>query len=94
MREWKRTHACVDCSEREQVPVFYPWYVMDFDHLPGTKRITLGHSPEVRRLNLEELLQEMAKCDLVCANCHREREYRRRHHGHQSQTQGSLSRSA
>lgn len=75
--EWKMTHPCVDCSDRAGQPVFWPPHIMDFDHAPGTKRITLGHDPECRRLSEAELRQEMSKCDLVCANCHREREHAR-----------------
>jgi predicted HNH restriction endonuclease len=51
---------------------------MDFDHEPGTKRITIGHEKEARALSEEELRWEIAKCELVCANCHREREHQRR----------------
>jgi hypothetical protein len=31
-----------------------------------------------RRTSKETLDRELAKCDLVCANCHRERTYQRR----------------
>jgi hypothetical protein len=76
---YKATHPCVDCSDREGRPVFYPVWMVDFDHDPerGAKRITIGHDPEVRRMSEEELLQEISKCEIVCANCHREREYQR-----------------
>jgi hypothetical protein len=60
---------CADCGER------YPPYVMDFDHVRGVKKDI------VSRLvggSTEALLEEIAKCDVVCANCHRERTYGRR----------------
>ena len=50
----------------------YPYYVMDLDHRdPSTKLyapaklITLG--------SMKKAIEEVAKCDVVCANCHRER---------------------
>ncbi len=30
------------------------------------------------RVDTENLLAEVSKCDIVCANCHRERTFRRR----------------
>jgi len=61
---------CSDCK------VQYPWYVMDFDHRPGeTKEFTIGQSPNIA---WDRILKEVAKCDVVCSNCHRERTYQRR----------------
>ena len=85
IRDWKSTHPCVDCSERESRPVFWPYYVMEFDHtVPAEKRYTLGKNRLVRGLSEQELRREMAMCDLLCSNCHREREHRRRQHGRKS----------
>lgn len=51
--------------------VHYPSYVMDFDHRdPSTKKGGVGKFVSVGWKSLKE---EIAKCDLVCANCHRER---------------------
>ena len=58
---------CQDCGER------YPPYVMDFDHRdPTTKaaKVSSMHHTSVKRL-----VAEIAKCDVVCANCHRERSW-------------------
>ena len=71
---WKlaelRDRPCIDCSGR-----FLP-FVMEFDHRDPTAKsfeITrmLGHS------GIERILAEVAKCDIVCANCHRDRTFRR-----------------
>jgi len=56
---------CVDCGGR-----FHP-VSMDFDHRQGEEKVRgvsamVGQSPET-------ILLEIAKCDLVCANCHRVR---------------------
>lgn len=57
---------CDDCGER------YPHYVMDFDHRdPLQKLFNIGSLS--RMTSVAKLLAEIAKCDVVCANCHRER---------------------
>ena len=62
---------CLDCG------VVYPHYVMDFDHRDGATK-----KSDVSRLArdgmLEAMLEEIGKCDLVCANCHRIRTHERR----------------
>lgn len=60
-----KSNPCTDCK------VTYPWYVMEFDHCRGIK---LRHISLTRSFASDkELLDEVAKCDLVCANCHRQR---------------------
>jgi hypothetical protein len=54
----------------------FPPECMDFDHRPGEKKL-FGIGQGLRR-KLEALLAEIAKCDLVCANCHRIRTHRLR----------------
>lgn len=47
---------------------------MDFDHVRGSK---VGNVSEMLgSTSLADLLMEIAKCDVVCANCHRLRTYR------------------
>jgi hypothetical protein len=49
----------------------YPSYVMDFDHRdPTTKLFAIGAAYSVAEKRLRD---EISKCDVVCANCHRER---------------------
>jgi hypothetical protein len=61
---------CADCGRR-----FHP-AAMHFDHRPGEdKKFEIGFG--VRRYSRKRLLTEIAKCDLVCANCHAVRTYRR-----------------
>jgi hypothetical protein len=51
---------------------------MDFDHRePSTKSFYIG-SGRASLKSREALLEEVAKCDVVCANCHRLRS-RRQH---------------
>jgi hypothetical protein len=50
---------------------------MQWDHLPGTeKHADLGWL--VRTDNKRRVLAEIAKCELVCANCHALRTFLRR----------------
>lgn len=67
-----KDRPCLDCRVR------YPHYVMDFDHREGeTKDFDIARA--VRKCVSERvLMKEVAKCDLVCSNCHRERTHRRR----------------
>jgi hypothetical protein len=80
-----KTGPCADCH------VQYPMHVMQLDHRPGSGKLfgcgapLWGHpSPglavAVAALGSKRaaLLAEIAKCDLVCANCHADRTYRRR----------------
>jgi hypothetical protein len=55
--------------------VKYPPYIMDFDHVRGTKKFSISLAPR-RCLSIERLLEEVEKCDVVCSNCHRERTFK------------------
>lgn len=59
---------CFDCGGR-----FHP-DVMDFDHVRGSKTDNISNMVSRSR---EALETELAKCQLVCANCHRLRTNRR-----------------
>lgn len=67
---WSKKDApCVDCGNK-----FHP-FCMDYDHVRGVKR-----QKGVGTLTLCSLAtidEEIAKCDLVCANCHRLRTHKR-----------------
>jgi len=68
MREAKAV-PCADCGQQ------FHHSAMDFDHVRGVKRNC------VARLNvsMNNFLAEIAKCEVVCANCHRIRAWRRKH---------------
>jgi formate-dependent nitrite reductase cytochrome c552 subunit len=69
--EQLRDVACVDCGLR------FPSYVMQFDHRDSSeKKYTVTRM--IGRAGRAKILEEAAKCDIVCANCHRERTFRRR----------------
>ena len=64
-KHWAR---CTDCY------VKYPYWVNQYDHVRGTKVRHISRSHFFGRL---KMLEEMTKCDIVCANCHAERTHRR-----------------
>jgi hypothetical protein len=64
----QKDKPCMDCKMK------YPYYVMQFDHRdPKHKKFTIGSDS---RTALQPLLDEIAKCDVVCANCHAERTHK------------------
>lgn len=65
-----KDRPCADCSIR------YPWYVMDFDHVRGKKVSDISRMV-ARRATLAAVKAEVAKCEVVCSNCHRARTYER-----------------
>jgi hypothetical protein len=65
--EYFETHPCEDCGESDPV-------VLEFDHL-GDKLFDIGAALPYR--SWQSILEEIAKCDVVCANCHRRRTYKR-----------------
>jgi hypothetical protein len=50
---------------------------MEFDHRDASAK-TQGVTRMVGRASLQRIMDEVAKCDVVCANCHRMRTFRRR----------------
>lgn len=68
--ELKERTPCADCG------INYPAYIMDFDHLEDKKyqisnMIQSGY-------DMPTVQKEIDKCDIVCANCHRERTHQRK----------------
>ena len=67
-----KNRPCADCGK------IYPHYVMDFDHRAGASKVdNISHLVNQNFLTYEEILKEVVKCDLVCANCHRVRTFTR-----------------
>lgn len=68
----KKNKPCVDCNER-----FNPWQ-MDFDHRDSTTKIdAISTLCLIKKASAKRILDEIEKCDLVCANCHRNRTHSR-----------------
>lgn len=59
-----KARPCADCGGT------FPTCVMDFDHVRGVKLFDIGARSRVH-VSKPKLLLEIAKCDVVCSNCHR-----------------------
>ena len=62
------THPCVDCEETDPI-------VLEFDHLDNKKHCIsdlIRHGSQI-----EKIQSEIAKCEVVCCNCHRRRTAKR-----------------
>ena len=70
LRDLKTKTPCVDCG------INYPYYVMDFDHVRGQKHANVMEL--VSTLSKKKIDEEIAKCEIVCSNCHRIRTHMRR----------------
>lgn len=69
IQDYKQSHSCKDCGEN------YPYWMMDFDHL-GDKEFNIGQFSTATE-SIENIKREIEKCDVVCANCHRNRTHLR-----------------
>jgi hypothetical protein len=65
--EYLKSHPCVDCGEVNPV-------VLEFDHVRGEKHFNISKASTLN-ISLPRLQDEVAKCDVRCANCHRKKTY-------------------
>jgi len=75
LKEWMielKSQPCQDCKLSFEV------CCMDFDHRDGTVKSYNVGSMFAHHYSRELIETELAKCDLVCANCHRIRTRDRR----------------
>jgi hypothetical protein len=66
--DYFKSHPCICCGETDPI-------VLEFDHI-ATKSFAVTAGLPDRRW--QAILDEMEKCEVVCANCHRRRTARRR----------------
>ena len=60
-----KSKPCTDCGNS------FPPCVMEFDHLDPKKKTNNVATLMRHTISLDRLKEEIAKCELVCANCHR-----------------------
>lgn len=63
----KMERGCIDCGYKEHPAA------LDFDHVHGEKVILVSFAKSKKRAD-----EEMAKCEVRCANCHRIKSWERR----------------
>lgn len=68
--EEKAGKPCTDCGAT------YPHYVMHFDHVGDDKLFNIGDAGS-QGYAWSRIEEEIAKCELVCANCHAGRTWQR-----------------
>lgn len=68
VRREKESSPCMDCG------IKYPYYVMEFDHLHSKEKTV---SWLASRGTMNQVVEEIKKCDLVCSNCHKKRTWQR-----------------
>lgn len=60
---------CTDCNKK------HPYWAMDFDHInPKNKKNNIG-TMMTQNVSIETILEEINKCEVVCALCHRYRTF-------------------
>lgn len=64
-----KKNPCTDCGNK-----YNPW-IMQFDHVADDKVADIRWLMRYR--SWQAVLDEIHKCELVCANCHAERTYQR-----------------
>lgn len=57
-------HPCVDCGEPDPI-------VLDFDHVRGVKKADVKRMTTGSHVSLSQIMAEIAKCEVRCANCYR-----------------------
>ena len=69
IQDIKQNTPCNDCFES------YPYWIMEFDHL-GNKSFTVSKFQDVTG-DIEVVMGEIMKCEVVCSNCHKNRTHTR-----------------
>jgi hypothetical protein len=76
IREWiifkKELDPCTDCGKH------YRFWRMQFDHLPQFEKLFNISHYKTYTNSLSVVQDEVAKCEIVCANCHADRTHYRR----------------
>lgn len=66
----KSFSSCLDCGESDP-------RVLDFDHVRGEKKKNVSDMAACA-YSIHRIKEEMRKCDVRCANCHRKETKKRR----------------
>ena len=61
--QYLKDHGCIDCGEKDP-------RILEFDHVRGTKVKAISKMVQDNN-SLSMIDEEIAKCEVRCANCHR-----------------------
>ncbi|MFZ2522808.1 MAG: hypothetical protein WAW92_00285 [Minisyncoccia bacterium] len=64
LNEYKASRGCKVCGNND-------YRVLEFHHLDKSKKDFSISFAQANRFGLEKMQQEIKKCDILCANCHR-----------------------
>jgi len=65
--EYLSNNPCVDCGESDPI-------VLEFDHIdPSTKSFKISRRISGSTTSWKRIYEEILKCEIRCANCHRRR---------------------
>lgn len=64
------THPCIDCGESDP-------RVLEFDHIKGEKHMAVSDMV-THTYSIERIADEISKCVVRCANCHRRKTHKER----------------
>lgn len=67
--EYKKAHPCKQCGESDPA-------CLDFHH--RDEKDKTDHMARVMKCGMKATIAEIAKCDVLCANCHRKHHHKRR----------------
>lgn len=70
VRKIKESNPCAECGKN------YHYSQMDFDHVRGNKKYNIATIAN-SLASIAKIKEEIAKCEVVCANCHRLRTWQR-----------------
>jgi hypothetical protein len=62
IHDYQLEKGCADCGYKGHPAA------LEFDHVNGVKLFNIGE--QIGSYSREKLWEEIAKCDVVCANCH------------------------
>lgn len=68
VQNYKSSVGCKICGEKR------PW-VLDLHHREGEKKERNISDMLRKNISWEKILKELTKCDVLCANCHRDYHY-------------------
>jgi len=68
LKEYKSTLECEECGENHPA-------CLDFHHMDPSKKEQNIHKCPVMGWSKERIMSEIAKCKVLCSNCHRKLHY-------------------